>query len=318
MRGPIEDVIGWRLDEVVDLIRGPRETTVRLEVIPDKGKTDQRHVVAIERNKVKLEEQAAQSELLEIEDVDGELRKIGIIEIPAFYIDFAALRRGEEDYKSTTRDVRKLIEGLQAEGAEGLVIDLRNNGGGSLQEANDLTGLFIEYGPRCKFTSAERRVWRDGKKPLTLITKDRWRCLSIASARPLQNFCRRAIQDYGQGIVLGEPLAGKGTVQTLLGMPEGQLKVTESKFTEYQATPPNTGVWCWTSTRPCLMPARLARVPSTMPWTGIRSRRCDTGSTACSPPCYRHLSNDTGIEPRVTRILSTSRIRSPWPLKPRA
>ena len=184
------------------------------------------------RNKVKLEEQAAQSELLEIEDVDGELRKIGIAEIPAFYIDFAALRRGEEDYKSTTRDVEELmIEGLQAEGAEGLVIDLRNNGGGSLQEANDLTGLFIEYGPTVQIRSAERRVWRDGKKAAPLITKGRWRCLSIASSASASgNFCG-GYQDYGRGIVLGDRSFGKGTVQTLLsGMPEGQLKVTESKF----------------------------------------------------------------------------------------
>ncbi len=158
VEGPIEDVVGWRLDEVVDLIRGPRETTVRLEVIPGKGKTDQRQVVAIERNKVKLEEQAAQSELLELDDADGVTRKVGVIEIPAFYIDFAALRRGDEDYKSTTRDVKKLIEELQAQGAEALVIDLRNNGGGSLQEANDLTGLFIEYGPTVQIRSAERKV----------------------------------------------------------------------------------------------------------------------------------------------------------------
>ena len=228
--GPIEDVIGWRLDEVVDLIRGPRETTVRLEVIPDKGKTDQRHVVAIERNKVKLEEQAAQSELLEIEDVDGELRKIGIIEIPAFYIDFAALRRGEEDYKSTTRDVRKLIEGLQAEGAEGLVIDLRNNGGGSLQEANDLTGLFIEYGPTVQIRSAERRVWRDGKRRRSAYYEGPVAVLINRLSASASEIFAGAIQDYGRGIVLGDRSFGKGTVQTLLGMPEGQLKVTESKF----------------------------------------------------------------------------------------
>jgi carboxyl-terminal processing protease len=228
--GPIEDVIGWRLDEVVDLIRGPRETTVRLEVIPDKGKTDQRHVVAIERNKVKLEEQAAQSELLEIEDVDGELRKIGIIEIPAFYIDFAALRRGDEDYKSTTRDVRKLIEELQAEGAEGLVIDLRNNGGGSLQEANDLTGLFIEYGPTVQIRSAERRVWRDGKRRRSAYYEGPVAVLINRLSASASEIFAGAIQDYGRGIVLGDRSFGKGTVQTLLGMPEGQLKVTESKF----------------------------------------------------------------------------------------
>jgi carboxyl-terminal processing protease len=228
--GPIEDVVGWRLDEVVDLIRGPRETTVRLEVIPGKGKTDQRQVVAIERNKVKLEEQAAQSELLELEDVDGASRKVGVIEIPAFYIDFAALRRGDEDYKSTTRDVKKLIEELQAQGAEALVIDLRNNGGGSLQEANDLTGLFIEYGPTVQIRSAERKVWRDGKRRRSTYYQGPVAVLINRLSASASEIFAGAIQDYGRGIVLGDRSFGKGTVQTLLGMPEGQLKVTESKF----------------------------------------------------------------------------------------
>ncbi|WP_435215918.1 carboxy terminal-processing peptidase [Luminiphilus sp. nBUS_16] len=230
VEGPIEDVVGWRLDEVVDLIRGPRETTVRLEVIPGKGKTDQRQVVAIERNKVKLEEQAAQSELLELDDADGLTRKVGVIEIPAFYIDFAALRRGDEDYKSTTRDVKKLIEELQAQGAEALVIDLRNNGGGSLQEANDLTGLFIEYGPTVQIRSAERKVWRDGKRRRSAYYQGPVAVLINRLSASASEIFAGAIQDYGRGIVLGDRSFGKGTVQTLLGMPEGQLKVTESKF----------------------------------------------------------------------------------------
>ena len=228
--GPIEDVIGWRLDEVVDLIRGPRETTVRLEVIPDKGKMDQRHVVAIERNKVKLEEQAAQSELLELEDADGTQRTIGVISIPAFYIDFAALRRGDENYKSTTRDVRALIDQLEGDGAEALVIDLRNNGGGSLQEANDLTGLFIEYGPTVQIRSAERRVWRDGKRRRSAYYEGPVAVLINRLSASASEIFAGAIQDYGRGIVLGDRSFGKGTVQTLLDLPEGQLKVTESKF----------------------------------------------------------------------------------------
>ena len=228
--GPIEDVVGWRLDEVVDLVRGPRETTVRLEVIPGKGKTDQRQVVAIERNKVKLEEQAAQSELLELKDADGITRKVGVIEIPAFYIDFAALRRGDEDYKSTTRDVKKLIDELQVQGAEALVVDLRNNGGGSLQEANDLTGLFIEYGPTVQIRSAERKVWRDGKRRRSAYYQGPVAVLINRLSASASEIFAGAIQDYGRGIVLGDRSFGKGTVQTLLGMPEGQLKVTESKF----------------------------------------------------------------------------------------
>lgn len=228
--GPVEDVIGWRLDEVVDLIRGPRDTTVRLEVIPDKGKMDQRRMVAIKRNQVKLEEQSAQSEIIEVPGVDGEPRKIGVIDIPAFYIDFAALRRGDEDYKSTTRDVRTLIDELQAEGVEGLVIDLRNNGGGSLQEANDLTGLFIEYGPTVQIRSAERRVWRDGKRRRSPYYEGPVAVLINRLSASASEIFAGAIQDYGRGIVLGDRSFGKGTVQTLLDLPEGQLKITESKF----------------------------------------------------------------------------------------
>ena len=173
--GPIEDVVGWRLDEVVDLIRGPRDTIVRLEVIPGKGKTDQRRVVPIRRNEVKLEEQAAQKEIIEFTDEADQTHRIGVIDIPAFYIDFNAYRNGDKNYRSTTRDVQKLIDELVAADVEGLVIDLRDNGGGSLQEANQLTGLFIEYGPTVQIRSAESRVWRDGKRRRSNYMRDRLR-----------------------------------------------------------------------------------------------------------------------------------------------
>ncbi|MEK9990199.1 MAG: carboxy terminal-processing peptidase [Halieaceae bacterium] len=228
--GPIEDVVGWRLDEIVDLIRGPRNTTVRLEVIPGKGKTDQRRVVPIQRNEVKLEEQAAQKKIIEVEDEKQNTHRIGVIDIPAFYIDFEAYRRGDKNYRSTTRDVNRLIDELVAEGVEGLVIDLRDNGGGSLQEANQLTGLFIEYGPTVQIRSAESRVWRDGKRrrsnyyegPLAVM-------INRLSASASEIFAG-AIQDYGRGIVVGEQSFGKGTVQSLVPLQEGQLKITESKF----------------------------------------------------------------------------------------
>ena len=228
--GPIEDVVGWRLDEVVDLIRGPRDTVVRLEVIPGKGKTDQRRVVPIRRNEVKLEEQAAQKEIIEFTDEADQKHRIGVIDIPAFYIDFDAYRRGDKNYRSTTRDVQRLIAELMAEDVEGLVIDLRDNGGGSLQEANQLTGLFIEYGPTVQIRSAESRVWRDGKRrrsnyyegPLAVM-------INRLSASASEIFAG-AIQDYGRGIVVGEQSFGKGTVQSLVPLQEGQLKITESKF----------------------------------------------------------------------------------------
>ena len=162
--GPFEDVIGWRLDEVVELIRGPKDSTVRLQVIPAKAaSTDARKEITIVRNQVKLEEQSAQKKVLEVPSGDH-TAKIGVIDIPAFYIDFEAMRRGDDDYKSTTRDVHKLLTELEAEGVDGIVIDLRHNGGGSLQEANELTGLFIEYGPTVQIRHSSRRVWRDGKR----------------------------------------------------------------------------------------------------------------------------------------------------------
>lgn len=235
--GKMEDVIGWRLDEVVELIRGPKGSTVVLEVIPAKAKTtDQRKTITIVRNQVKLEEQSAQKKILEVPTGDGVI-KVGVIDIPAFYIDFDAMRRGEKDYRSTTRDVRKLLGELQEEGVAGIVVDLRNNGGGSLQEANELTGLFIEYGPTVQIRHASRRVWRDGKN----IWPDGKRLKSDYYEGPMVVLVNRlsasaseifagAIQDYQRGIIVGDRSFGKGTVQTLIPLTEGQLKITESKF----------------------------------------------------------------------------------------
>lgn len=228
--GALTDVIGWRLDDVVDMIRGPRDTTVRLEVIPSASRSDERRLLTITRSQVKLEEQAAQKKVIEINDVQGNPRKIGIIDIPAFYLDFDAYRRGDPEFKSTTRDVARLIHELNQENIDGLVIDLRNNGGGSLREANELTGLFIEYGPTVQIRSASSRVYRDGKRrrapyydgPVAVM-------INRLSASASEIFAG-ALQDYGRAVIVGDRSFGKGTVQTLLELPEGQLKVTESKF----------------------------------------------------------------------------------------
>ncbi|CAM5485012.1 Tail-specific protease OS=Stutzerimonas stutzeri OX=316 GN=CXK95_12460 PE=3 SV=1 [Stutzerimonas stutzeri] len=153
------DVIGWRLDEVVKLIRGPKGSVVRLEVIPaSNAPNDQTSkIVAITREAVKLEEQAAKKSVLNLEH-QGQQFKLGVIEIPAFYLDFKALRAGDQNYKSATRDVKKLLTELQQEKVDGVVIDLRNNGGGSLQEATELTGLFIDQGPTVLVRNADGRV----------------------------------------------------------------------------------------------------------------------------------------------------------------
>ena len=229
--GPFEDVIGWRLDEVVELIRGPKGSTVRLQVLPSKGGNDaERKTIKIVRNQVKLEEQSAQKRVLELPRGDGDTIRVGVIDIPTFYIDFEAMRRGDENYKSTTRDVKRLIEELEAENVEGVIVDLRRNGGGSLQEANDLTGLFIEYGPTVQIRHSSRRVWRDGKRlrstyydgPLVVL-------INRLSASASEIFAG-AIQDYDRGLIVGDRSYGKGTVQTMVPLTEGQLKITESKF----------------------------------------------------------------------------------------
>ena len=228
--GPMTDVIGWRLDDVVDLVRGKKGTVVRLDVIPAAGRADEVRRLVITRNEVRLEEQAAQSKIIEINDLEGSPRKIGVIDVPAFYLDFDAYRRGDPDFRSTTRDVAKLVEKLDAAGVDGLVIDLRGNGGGSLREANELTGLFIEYGPTVQIKGTGARIWRDGKRrrgpfyegPLAIM-------IDRLSASASEIFAG-ALQDYGRAIIVGDRSFGKGTVQTLLDLPEGQLKITESKF----------------------------------------------------------------------------------------
>lgn len=229
--GEFVDVIGWRLDEVVNLIRGPKDSVVRLQVLPAKAGADaERHSIQIVRNKVRLEEQSAQKRILELPRADGETLRVGVIDIPTFYIDFEAMRRGDENYKSTTRDVRRLLAELEEENVAGIIIDLRNNGGGSLQEANELTGLFIEYGPTVQIRHSSRRVWRDGKRlrstyydgPLMVM-------INRLSASASEIFAG-AIQDYDRGLVVGDRSYGKGTVQTMVPLTEGQLKITESKF----------------------------------------------------------------------------------------
>ncbi len=225
------DVIGWRLDEVVKLIRGPKGSLVRLEVIPASNAPNDlsTRVVTITREAVKLEEQAAKKSLLELEH-DGRQYRLGIIEIPTFYLDFKAYRSGNPDYRSTTRDVRRLLGELQAEGVDGVVIDLRNNGGGSLQEANELTGLFIDKGPTVLVRNSDGRVdvltddtrgtAYDG--PLAVL-------VNRLSASASEIFAG-AMQDYHRALILGGQTFGKGTVQTIQPLNHGELKLTLAKF----------------------------------------------------------------------------------------
>ena len=232
-QGDIVDVIGWRLDEVVDLIRGPKGTTVRLEILPTSGNGSESKVISIVRDEVKLEEQSAQSEIINIQGGDPEnptTRKVGVIDIPTFYIDFQGRMENKPDYRSTTRDVAKLIQDLKQEGVEGLVIDLRNNGGGSLEEAISLTGLFIPTGPVVQVRSIRGRVEvLQDRDPGVLYDGPITVLVNRLSASASEIFAG-AIQDYGRGLVVGGQTFGKGTVQSLRPLHHGQLKITQAKF----------------------------------------------------------------------------------------
>jgi len=223
------DVIGWRLDEVVDLIRGPKSSTVRLEILSGAVGAAESKVISIVRDEVKLEEQSAQKEIIELKD-GKDTRRIGVIDIPTFYIDFEGRMNNEPDYRSTTRDVRRLVNELLEEKIDGLVIDLRSNGGGSLEEAINLTGLFIPTGPVVQVRGARGNVdvLRD-RDPEVLYAGPMTVLVNRLSASASEIFAG-AIQDYGRGLVIGGQTFGKGTVQSLRPLTEGQLKITQAKF----------------------------------------------------------------------------------------
>ncbi len=228
--GEIEDVVGMRLDDVVSKIRGPKDSVVRLEIIPSDAVDRQaRKVIKITRNKVKLEEQAARKRVLELER-DGKPYKLGVIEIPTFYIDFAALQNGDPDYKSTTRDVEKLIQELRAENIDGLIVDLRNNGGGSLREANELIGLFIQRGPTVQIRDASGRVDILGDFDPKVVWNGPMAVMVNRLSASASEIFAGAIQDYNRGLILGNRTFGKGTVQTLQSIDHGQVKLTHAKF----------------------------------------------------------------------------------------
>mgnify|MGYP001628165476 CR=1 FL=1 len=210
------NVIGWRLDEVVDLIRGPRGSTVTLEVIPANASDETvTRTIAIKRDEVKLEEQSASSEVIEL-NRGGESYRIGVIDIPTFYADFQAMQRGDPNYKSTTRDVRKLLKKL--------------NGGGALHEANDLVGLFIDQGPTVQIRSADNQVQVLSDQDPSVAWDGPMVVLVNRMSASASEIFAGAIQDYGRGLVVGSQTFGKGTVQAVRSLNHGQLKITQSKF----------------------------------------------------------------------------------------
>jgi len=239
--GKMQDVVGWRVDDVVDLIRGPKHTIVRLEVLPeDVSVNGQSTMIEIVRDEVKLEEQAAKSRIIEIPGEGDEMVKIGVIDLPVFYLDFAGRAKNLPDYRSSTRDVRKLIDEMKAEGIEGLVVDLRNNGGGSLLEATTLTGLFIDEGPVVQVRNSSGRISTEEDTDPGMSWEGPMAVLVNRYSASASEIFAAAIQDYGRGLIIGETTFGKGTVQNLVDLDDyaqssdagkmGQLKITMAQF----------------------------------------------------------------------------------------
>ena len=227
--GEMVDILGMRLDEVVSLIRGPKETTVRLEIVPGVGATEERRVIRIVRNKVDLAEQQASSRTIPVQ-LGSRTEKIGVIRLPTFYIDFAALRAGDPNFKSTSGDVKRLIAELKEAGVAGVVIDLRDNGGGALQEAIALVGLFIDRGPVVQVRDGRGVIRVHSDKVSGVVYDGPLAVLVNRLSASASEIFAGAVQDYGRGLVLGGQTFGKGTVQTLIPIRRGHLKLTQAKF----------------------------------------------------------------------------------------
>ncbi len=237
--GPMVDVIGWRLDDVVKLIRGQKGTSVRLDILPKTSGSDGKPVrVSIVRDRIKLEEQAAKSQIIEVGEGAAK-RKIGLIELGTFYHDFEGQRRGDAEYRSSTRDVRRLLTSLKGQGVSGVVLDLRGNGGGSLAEATQLTGLFIPGGPVVQVREATGKISVESDDDPTVAWDGPLAVMVDRASASASEIFAAAMQDYGRGLIIGETTFGKGTVQNMLDLDRmarndsptyGQLKLTVAQF----------------------------------------------------------------------------------------
>ena len=239
--GPMEDVIGWRIDDVVEKIKGKAGSQVRLDVVPVEAVLDSEPVrITLTRARVRLEEQAAKSKLIEIPaDALGAGKRIGVIELPAFYQDFEGRRSRNGDYASATRDVARILGRFRQDGVDGIVLDLRNNGGGSLNEAVELTGLFIDSGPVVQVRESGGRVNVESDRKAGVAWEGPLAVLVNRASASASEIVAGAIQDYGRGLVIGETTFGKGTVQNLFdldrwpaneGTRHGQVKMTIAQF----------------------------------------------------------------------------------------
>lgn len=233
----IIDITGWRINDAVGLIRGKKGSIVRLKVLPaSQAGRGAAKIIQLVRDKINLEEEAASKEVIRING-----RKIGIIAIPSFYLDFTAQKNKEGNFNSTSRDVLRILGELNAEGVDGIVLDLRDNGGGSLEEAVNVTGLFIPQGPVVQISSASGRTVVLGDKDVRVLYGGPLAVLVNRYSASASEIVAAAIQDYGRGVIIGERTFGKGTVQSLVNLPDpsgstsggsglGEIKLTMAKF----------------------------------------------------------------------------------------
>ncbi len=239
--GPMEDVVGWRIDDVVEKIKGKAGSQVRLDVVPVEAVLDSEPVrIVLTRARIRLEEQAAKSKVIDIPaSAVGGAKRIGVIELPAFYQDFEGRRSRNGDYASATRDVARILGEFRAQGMDGIVLDLRNNGGGSLNEAVELTGLFIDTGPVVQVRESGGRVNVEADRKAGVAWDGPLAVLVNRASASASEIVAGAIQDYGRGLVIGETTFGKGTVQNLFdldrwpaneGKRHGQVKMTIAQF----------------------------------------------------------------------------------------
>ncbi len=237
--GAMTEVLGWRIDDVVPLVRGAKDSVVRLDILPADAGPDAKHaLVQLVRKKISMEEQAAKKSIIEVKD-GGVKRRVGVIALPTFYQDFEARRKGDKDFKSATRDVARLLAELKKDKVDNVLIDLRNNGGGSLNEAVELTGLFIDKGPVVQQRNAEGKVEIESDTNAGVAWDGPVGVLINRGSASASEIFAAAIQDYGRGLIIGEPSFGKGTVQTLINLDRfaqgdkvhyGELKMTVAQF----------------------------------------------------------------------------------------
>ena len=237
--GPMDDVVGWRLDDSVALIRGTVGSTVRLDILPaENGPDASSKTVVLIRNTITMQDSAAKAKVYSVTTGAGK-RLIGVITLPSFYEDVDALRKGDKNYRSASRDVAKLLADLKSQKVDGLLMDLRNNGGGSLREAVGLAGLFVGKVPVVQTRNAKGDITVEKNVNTGLAWDGPMGVLINRGSASASEIFAAAIQDYGRGLIMGEPSFGKGTVQTVASLDQiaknatpvyGELKMTIAQF----------------------------------------------------------------------------------------